>query len=416
MRNHDHAERRRYFAQKAIRTSLCCFCLLVPLTIAGANIAWGLVLASLVACAVFGGSVAIRAHRSALEGPLWIYLGVSILTAALGVDPAHSFRFLHQDAHKVFLYTLFSVALATEPAPQALACMAAGFAAASLIGIGQTVWSVVARGLAQGLWFRAHAFVHPVTFGEQAAVAALGAVCFLAKPEGMLKTPWQSRTGWALLVLTAAALLLSQTRGALVSFIAGLAAVCWFVRGLRRPLLLAIPLAVIVIPLIERLKYGRTLLAEMIFTPGPGNAPVVGGQLERLPLWAAAWSMGKDHLWTGVGLNNYRTALPQYLSATFTDGTRSWGTAHNLYLHQFAERGLIGVGALGLLLGAFWIRALQRARQDASAWNLWAFGMATAFLVMNVTEVALQTEILWMLVFFVWVWAEARHREKSRQE
>jgi len=391
----------------AVRASLCVFCLLVPLTIAGANIAWGLVLASLVALAACGGAVALGAHRSAFEIPLWIYFGVAILSVVLGMDPSHSLHALPKDAHKVWLYTLFSVALATEPAPQALWCMAAGFAAASLVGIGQVAWSLAA----QGEWVRAHAFVHPVTFGEQAAVAALGACCFLAESEDGIKAPVPRRAAWALLGLSAAALLLSQTRGALAALIGGLAAVSWFVRRLRRPLIVALGVALLVIVLIERHNFGRALITEMYAAAGSWDAHLVGGPHQRLALWKAAWLMGNDHVWTGVGLDNYRAALPRYLAATFSDGTRSWGSAHNIYLHHFAERGLLGVGALGIFLGAFWIRALQRTRQSASAWNLWAFGTATAFLVMNVTEDALQTEILWILVFFVWVWAETRHRK-----
>ena len=50
-----------------------------------------------------------------------------------------------------------------------------------------------------------------------------------------------------------------------------------------------------------------------------------------------------------------------------------------------------------------------RARQAPTAWNLWAFGAVTAFAVMNLTESAFHSEILWMLVLFVWVWAQARH-------
>ena len=371
--------------------------------------AWGLLLASLLAFAAAGGRVALGAHRSALEIPLWVYFGAAVLTAALGVDPGRSFRFLHQDLHKVWIYTLLSVALATEAPAQALVWIGAGFAAASLIGIGQ---SAVYLSRHQ-FWFRAHAFVHPVTFGEQMAVAALGAACFLARREEDSRTPLERRAAWALLVATIAALLLSETRAAVLAFVAGLAALCWFLRGLRLPLALAAAAAGAALPLIERLRYGRFLRPEMLSAWGAATGPTISGPLQRVPLWRAAWAMGKDHLWTGVGLNNYRTDLPSYLTATFEDGSKTWGSAHNLYLQQFAERGLIGACALLLLLGAFWLRALRRAREKANVWNLWAFAAATAFLVMNVTEDALQTEMVWMLLFFVWVCAESLHRGDS---
>jgi O-antigen ligase len=397
-----------YLARKAMQFCLCCFCFLVTWTIAGANVAWGVLLASLVAFAALGGSVAWGAHRSAIEKPLWLFLGAAILASALGVDPAHSFRAINKDVHKVFLYTLFSVALATESAPLGLACMAAGFAAAGSVGIYQGICYLATH----QYWYRAHALVHPVTFGEQMAVAALGAVCFLARPEGTLKTAWQRWLARLSLVLYAAALVLSETRAALLGFIAGLAMICFYIRGLRRPLGLALLFAALAMPLMERFRYGRALWSDLLLAQHLGPAQA-GGPLERLLLWRVAWSMGKDHFWTGVGIGNFRVMLPHYLSAKFSDGTNSWGTAHNLYLHTFAERGVLGVCALVGLLGALWLRAWRRARQEASPWNLWALGTATAFLVMNMTEEALQVEIVWMLVFFVWVWAEVRHRQRE---
>ncbi|MCX5796558.1 MAG: O-antigen ligase family protein [Elusimicrobia bacterium] len=395
-------------ARWAMRFCLCCFCFLVTWTIAGANVAWGVLLASLVAFAALGGTVALGAHRSAIEIPLWVFLGAAILACALGVDPAHSFRSINKDVHKVFIYTLFSIALATELAPQGLACMAAGFAVAGGVGIRQGIGYLATH----QYWYRAHALVHPVTFGEQMAVATLGAVSFLALPEGILKTSWQRWLARLVLVVTAAALVLSETRAALLGLLAGLAVISFFIRRLRLPLGLALLVVALAMPFMERARYGRALMTDVLLAQHQGTIQA-GGQLERLLLWRVAWSMGKDHFWTGVGIGNFRAMLPHYLSAKFSDGTNSWGTAHNLYLHTFAERGVLGLCALVWLLGALWLRAWQRTRQEASPWNLWALGTATAFLVMNMTEEALQVEIVWMLVFFVWVWAEARHRQRE---
>ena len=149
---------------------------------------------------------------------------------------------------------------------------------------------------------------------------------------------------------------------------------------------------------------------------GQSSSNMLQGQSMRFVYWDVAWRMGMDHLWTGVGHNNYRALFPHYFIGVMEDGSRSWGTAHNLYLHHFAERGLLGLGALLLFLGAFWLRALRRALIRPDAWQLWGLATATAFLIMNLTEVALQVEMIWMLVFFVWIWAEAifRQREAGR--
>ncbi len=125
--------------------------------------------------------------------------------------------------------------------------------------------------------------------------------------------------------------------------------------------------------------------------------------------------MGRDHPVFGVGYNNFRALFPDYFTGTMEDRSAAWGTAHNVYLHHFAERGLVGVLALLAMLGAMWVRALKRARQRPDAWQLWAFSTVTAFLIMNMTEVALQVEILWMLVFFIWAWAEILFRQVEAQ-
>ncbi|MFH1723768.1 MAG: hypothetical protein ABII00_03990, partial [Elusimicrobiota bacterium] len=220
-------EELRQRSLQGVGLSLCLFCLLVPFTIAGANIAWGVLLACLLAYAWSGGRLPLKARRSATEKPLWAFLAVSVLTALLGVAPLHSARFLHQDAHKVWLYLLFTVALAAEPAPKAIVCMAAGFSFAAIVGIVQAFPSITA-GSTMNAWdmTRAHAFVHPVTFGEQMAVAVLGAFSFLlVPPDGWPRKACRAGAA-AVLALAGLAMLMSNTRGAMLGCVAGLAAAC----------------------------------------------------------------------------------------------------------------------------------------------------------------------------------------------
>jgi len=391
--------------KRAVEFSLFLLCLCLPVSIAGANISWGVLLASLLAYRAAGGPVAFRAHRSVLEWPLGIYLGVAVLTAALGVDPGNSFRHIYQDVHKLWLYLLFSVALATEPAPKAILAMAAGFSIVCLTGLLQVHWNYC---LLQK-WTRAQGFVHAVTFGEQVCIAVLGAVCFLVEPPEFLKSRNARLLSWTFLVLALMALFLSQTRGAILSMVAGAAAIALLTPKLRRFLVLALLVTAASWYFANSVRYANPLRRDLQTYLASGSI-YTQGPFARLRLWSVALCMGRDHPWTGVGLNNYRVVLPQYLQTTFEDLNTTWGTAHNLYLHQFAERGILGLAALLWLLGAFWWRAYQRVKEKPEAWNLWAYGTATAFLFMNLTEVALQVEILWMLVFFVWIWAEVRHQ------
>jgi O-antigen ligase len=109
-----------------------------------------------------------------------------------------------------------------------------------------------------------------------------------------------------------------------------------------------------------------------------------------------------------VGVGNYRTLFNHYFMGTY-DGESVWGSAHNLYIHQAAERGLIGLAALAAVLGTMTARAWQRARTAPDGLNLWAFAASVAFLVMNLTEVAFQTEQVACLIIFIWAYAEARY-------
>ncbi|MEE8425404.1 MAG: hypothetical protein V3S11_06225, partial [Elusimicrobiota bacterium] len=84
-------------ARLAAAASLCLFGLLVPITIAGANISWGLLLASLLAYVYSGGTVALGARRSVLEKPLWVYFLVAVLAAVLAIDPINSSNQLLRD-------------------------------------------------------------------------------------------------------------------------------------------------------------------------------------------------------------------------------------------------------------------------------------------------------------------------------
>lgn len=409
----------------ALESAWTVFCLALPLSLAGANMGWGLVGLALAAVARAGGTLDWDARRSELERPLLAFLAAAVAAAALGVDPARSFSVLHKDAHKVWLYLLFSVGLASlaslrgpRASERLAASLAVGFAAAAVTGIGQALLGSPPG----GGWTRASAFVHPVTFGNQMALAVCGAFAFFASPpelpDGRGESPprrlWQRRASAGALALFAAALLLSQTRGAVLGAALGLGTVCLAHPGLRRRAVWAAPIGL-----------GAFLLADLVFTQqgrsviGYAVDTLFGGiqrthstPADRLSLWKAAWGMFLDHPWTGVGANNFRELFRAYQPPV--EGQADWGTCHNLVLQHLAERGLLGAAALAGVFAALWARAWRRAAAIPDAWNLWALAATVTFTAMNMTEVAFQTEQVWMLFFFIWVWAERRHLSYGR--
>ena len=396
-------------ARRAGSFAICAFAATVPLTIAGANMSWGLLAASLTALFAVKGEVRWASRKSALENPLLFFLAVSILTTALGTDPAHSIRYTHQDVHKVWIYYLLMVAIASCPTRAWKAWLTAGFAVAAVIGIAQAVPTFFLHIPAEQK-VRAHAFVHPVTYGGQMAVALIGAVAVLCAPDE--RRPELKRLAALGAVLFAIALFFSNTRAAILSAIAGLCAVFVIIPRLRKWVFLMIPTSILAIAVLEIVMPERALIAPLVRAVRTGNTD--NQQLLRFQLWDGAIQMAKDHPLTGVGHNNFREEFPKYVDTVFDDGRKSFGTAHNLFFQHLAERGILGLAASFWLFGALLLEAWRRSRHKQTAMNLWALGVSVAFLTQNMTEVALQVEILWLLVFFVWIAAEIEYKESLK--
>jgi hypothetical protein len=96
--------------------------------------------------------------------------------------------------HKLWLYMLFSIALAVESAPKASFFVLLGFFAASLIGL----WQFLIPWFRYGELVRAHAFVHPVVFGEQLAIALLGSRLFFLETSSDDEGDNYSRFNWSI--------------------------------------------------------------------------------------------------------------------------------------------------------------------------------------------------------------------------
>jgi O-antigen ligase len=208
--------------------------------------------------------------------------------------------------------------------------------------------------------------------------------------------------------LLVTALALNQTRAAFLSIIAGYAALCYADRRFLRWFKPAIAACLLGVALMELLPTGRSIVGS-IQAKGLSLGGAAGNpQLDRLALWNIAWRMFLDHPWVGVGPANFETMFTGYFQGII-GYQKVWSSAHNIVLHQLAERGLIGFAALTGLAGVFWLRARQRAVKIPNAWNLWALAATAAFFVLNLTDTALQNEQLATFYFFIWATAEARH-------
>jgi len=391
-------------AERLLTVALTALAFILPISIAGTNMALALVLAGLLARLASGEPLEWRRARIPVTWCLCLYCGAAILTSVTGVSPSVSLHNLPKDFHKLCAFLILLLAFRATPARRLTIALALGFVFVAAAGIAQSVLDSYRRFLVYGefwVWIRARAFVHPVTYGELLGFGLLGGLAFLLKPP----TPAPGRLpAQVFLVLAGSALLLSQTRAAFLGVLAGFAAMCAAEPALRRWLKWGFAAAVLSVALMEALPTHRSLIASL-----RDNGVAIGANphLNRFILWDVAWRIFKDHPWLGVGPANYATVFADYHQGLI-EGQRVWGAAHNVFLHQLAERGLAGLTALAALWGVLLTRAWQRARARPCAWNLWSLAATTAFLFMNLTENAFQNEQVTTLFLFIWTRAEAR--------
>lgn len=378
-----------------------------PVSIAAGNIALGLLGAALAHRALSEHRRVWAAWRA--EPAVWVllaYAAAGLVSAGLCDSPAEAARSAWKDWHRPLALLLFVGAISLEPAAPVFEAFALSFASLALWGCSQ---SILQSG--SGALTRAHGFVHPVVFGEMMALAALGGLCVTLRP-GERHAGSPGRT-WGFTALALLALLLSQTRMAVLAAAAGFALVAVLEPKARRWSLPAGGLFVAVAALWElTAPEGRAIRSFLGFGDNPR-----GFGRERWSLWGAAWRMFRDHPATGVGPGGYRRFFPAYHPGSL-DNEAQWGSAHNQYLHVLAERGALGATALAALYGTLWVRAVWVARRRSDARSLWAASAATALLLMSLTETAFQSEQFASIFLLVWAWGVAppggvEHPEKA---
>jgi O-antigen ligase len=369
----------------AIEAGLLALALVLPFSLGATNIILG-VLSPLALAGLVVGPLKWRRSWNLIFISIVVYACVGFATAALGTDPGRSYHDAIKDWHKLWVIVVLLPSFSAKRETRVPWALAIAFSAAAIVGIWQSATERVGW-----MWMRAHGWFHPVTYGEMMALALLGGLCLLAHKEA--RRPWLA----FYLALCGAALILSQTRGAALGLAAGFAAVCWLKERLRRWM---VPGA------------GALAVAALVWEVMPNggrsfSALLHASQQGRFQMWGAAWRMFRDRPWTGVGPGNYNELFPNYFHGAI-EKQAVWGSAHNLFLHQLAERGLLGAAALVFVLGVLTLGAWRRAQKSSDARDLWAWGAMIAFLFMNITEVAFQNELMTTLLLFIWCWSQGR--------
>lgn len=379
--------------RRALSLCLAALAFTLPLTIAGTNAALAALSLAILWFIVQDRRTALSALSATSRSPVFLalvaYAAWSLIASLAGLSPAESLRLWPKDLHKLWAFLIIGSALVAADVVAIKGPFALGFGLHAAVGVFQTAreW------LGGAPHPRAHGFLHAVSYSEVLGLGMIGAAAYLARPG---TTP-RRRAAVILIAFLALALVASQTRAVLIALVAAYAAACILEVRLRRHALAAILILGGVVAIWEVMPTGGRNIRGL-FSQGVATGP----QRERLILWKVALSVARDRPITGVGPGQYRKIFTTYHPNTITSET-SWGNAHNVYLHHLAERGapglLILLTALTALLFGAWRAELDR--RDAR--SLCAATATVAFLVMNLTEVAWQTEQVATLFLFLWL-------------
>jgi O-antigen ligase len=334
-----------------------------------------------------------RLSRQPLFRPWMFYLAAGLVAAAFAVNKGKAFAYLPSDLIKYFCFSALLLGLTKDKFKLMDGAYLGGAAAAAALGIFQAL-----RGLALGIDTRASAFAHPVRFGEIMLLALGLALAQIAAAEDRKS----KIAGTAAAPLLFAALILSQTRGAYLGFLAAFAALFIFDKASRRHFLpffgISLALCLAAVSLLPSVRYKTDSIAKGI--QGTFSAMKSGNEAVkthvsdepiniRIELWKTGWKIFKSRPLTGVGPANVKKAFPDYYKGPL-GGQETWGSLHNLYLHHLAERGIIGLAALLTLFGAMLALALKNLRTERNPHTLWAAIILPAYFVVNITEISFQ--------------------------
>jgi putative inorganic carbon (HCO3(-)) transporter len=204
------------------------------------------------------------------------------------------------------------------------------------------------------------------------------------------------------------ALLLSQSRGGFIGFVAGMVTIVWLTFAWARWTIVAAVFALTFVILIP--PFGPKIRGRLVESVGNPSAQTQVttenfAVQERIAHWRAGLAMWGDYPFLGVGAGNFPNR--------FREETQVWrfrisrGHAHSSYIQAAAQAGIVGfLGYLTLLSVATvtCIRRLKRAGAEYKGVVVGAMGVTVAVIVhglfdyLHVLSLGLQLSIVWAMV------------------
>ena len=298
-------------------------------------------------------------RRLELRRSPFLYAGIAFLLAAAiatGFAPFSKFAlrgFRTGMLEPFLLFVLLSASLNRKHARLLLASLALGGLAAALIAIFDPfLGRVITAGdipRLRGL------YGSPNNLGLvlERALPLLAGTAIVASGIGI------RRAWWGAAIVAAGVLVMTGSRGAWLATAVGMAmlATPWWWRFRRRNRVLT--LALVTAPVVALAGFLGADRLGALFRAGDQSGAT------RIWIWDSAWRMIAEWPWTGIGPDNFL-----YLNADFVNSA-GWrepnlSHPHNLVLDTWLSTGLLGLLAMALVVGLFFL-TLHRAfrRPDA---------------------------------------------------
>lgn len=394
---------RRALAVAAV--TVVAYAALVPMSIAGEQLAWGATFAALLVATLAGGKGLMR---TPLDGPLALHVATIALSLALTTIPAH------QSIETYDAWRLVAI-LAITAAFVRLGRRVARIALFTLLGVAAVV-SVYAvyQHFTGADWLRgaAHAIRPPANFGKGRfrpigtfnwySTYAFVIAVILALGVGALVHLRRRRTRVLVTLAMAPGLLalaFTEVRAAWFGLLAGVVVAAWL--HSRRIAAVVLGSAGVLAMVLLLVLPGVRHKAETTFNLAYSH------NRDRVFMWAHTLEMVADHPATGVGQGHFTAATHWYYDRY--DPTAPVRThAHDEPLHFWATTGPLGLAAYLWIFVAFFLAVVPAYRKahaagDALASAL-AFG-ATAGVVTCLVGGLAQTPYFDGEIFYAWVLA-----------
>lgn len=402
---------KKYALDEIIFFCLCFFAAAVVFSVTAVEAALLIALALLLTKNYKAGT--LPSIKPALTGhpffrPWMLYLGVCLLTSLTAYYPVKALGQLNSDFLKYVCLSTLLLAVKKEHLPALSRFYIAAAALSAAIGLGQVAH--LFPSIYGDVSVRANATMNAVRYGEVMVIAVT-----LVLSKILLPRPEDSRKERFFYAAAAAAaffaIILSQTRGAYLGLAVSMSCLFIFGKGFRLKVLgiAGLVLAAGMAAALANPEIGERLVT--VARKPDAQATEQTAVNTRKELWKIGYKMFRTRPVFGIGPDNVKPLFTIF-HPELIEG-KKWGSLHNLYIHQAAERGLIGLGALLFLFGSMFLFALRRFSSVRSPYTLWALCVLPAHFSMNITEISFQHVHTSFAIFLALAFAAAAEEKKS---